>query len=51
LPGDEFGSVVVKHSQQLLVVDVPESPPGLIFAKEPQMRKKLPESHVGRHRA
>ena len=40
--------MLVKHREQLLVVDVPECPAGLILAQEPQVGQQLAEPNVGR---
>jgi hypothetical protein len=48
LAGNEFAPVVIKDSQQLLIVDVPQRPSGLVLAKKSQMSNKLPQPHIGR---
>jgi hypothetical protein len=46
LSPDQFGPVVVENSQQLLVVDVPERPAGLVLAEKPEVGEQLAEPHI-----
>jgi len=38
--------VVIEYGQQLLVVDVPKGPPGLVLAEEPKVGEQLAQAHV-----
>jgi hypothetical protein len=47
LPGHEIFTVVIEHGQQLLVVDIAQRSPRLIFAEKTKMSEQLTEPDVG----
>jgi hypothetical protein len=47
LPPNEFGPMLIEDGQQLLVVNVPQGPPGLVLAQEAQVSQQLAEPDIG----
>ena len=47
LPPDQFRSVVVQDRQQLLIIDIPERPTGLVLAQKSDVSQQLPQPNLG----
>src|SRR5207247_2560355 len=49
-PGQQFRPVAIQNGEEFVVLDVPESPPDVGFAQEPEVGAQLAEADVRRQR-